>query len=97
MLYWLHELHGYTHGRLQLSPRCWSLSNRQEKMWQDVAQPWPIPGADGKAVEAPLNIRVSNYSIVGWWILSATGLPLLSLYSKVLCWVIDRQTNSNMR
>ena len=74
-----------------------SLSNRQEKMWQDVAQPWPIPGADGKAVEAPLNIRVSNYSIVGWWILSATGLPLLSLYSKVLCWVMDRQTNSNMR
>ena len=50
MLYWLH---GYTHGRLQLSPRCWSSSNRQEKMWQDV-QPWPIRKADNKAVEAPI-------------------------------------------
>ena len=74
-----------------------SLSNRQEKMWQDVAWPWPIRKANNKAVEALLNTRVSNYTIVRRCILSATGLPLLSLYSKVLCWVMDRQTNSNMR
>ena len=61
MLYWLH---GYTHGRLQLSPRCWVFEytdkRRCGQTWH-MAQPWPICRADGEAVEPPLNTRVFNY------------------------------------
>ena len=64
MLYWLHGYMVTRRDGYSFLLGAGFLSNRQEKMWQDVAQPWPIRKADNKAVEALLNTRCKDIDLL---------------------------------